>query len=101
MSEPPRPSDPTAPTPQPPAQTPPPPPPAKGIIESPDELRQRQTHEKEQHEDVQSAAMAAAAGVGCLGFALIPWLLPFLLFAAIVIIGIVVRAHQHWSGWHW
>jgi hypothetical protein len=80
------------PTPTPP--NPDPPRPHHGITESPEELRQRNLHEKEQHDDAKSAAVGAAVGLGCLALPLLPWIAGGLAFLAIVLIGFIMHHHH-------
>jgi hypothetical protein len=93
MSEPPRPTPPSDPNPQ--APRPSPAAPHHGITESPEELRQRNLHDKEQHDDAKSAAMGAAVGLGCLALPLLPWVFGFLAFVIIVVIGFMMHHHPH------
>lgn len=60
------------------APLPPPHPPAPDgsqILETPEELRQRQEREKGLREDAEAGAALAATGVGCAAAALMPWLI--------------------------
>ncbi|HZZ41577.1 MAG TPA: hypothetical protein VFE58_01445 [Tepidisphaeraceae bacterium] len=49
--------------------------------------------EKAQHEDAVAAGTAAATGLGCIGFMLMPWTILVVIFALFIVIWMFIRGH--------